>query len=359
MNYLKNKFIGSMSRILCKCYEFIILIYTFFKRGFERDPSQIILDYFTEDQEILQQRLDRPETTGVVANGELLVIIPFRDNWKLTEACLESLDRQIISDSLKMKVILIDNASIELETKRNLQNVKNDFPELDIQCLRADYPFNFSKLNNDGYKRHRSSETKFVLFLNNDVEIRDNKLINIMAGYLQSFNSVGVLGGTLVYPDEKIQHLFAAPGFKIVAAHPLKGVSYQKSWAWFKKSIRPVAAVTGALMMMRSEDFEAIGMFDEQLPTLGQDVVACLIVRDKLGKCAAAITAPCAVHHESWTKPANFPADELSLVYSKYGAQLRSKALVNAAFSRWSEKPLLALPGERDYPVASVSRFWQ
>lgn len=359
MSRFSNKFIGLSARLLCKVYELLITIYTVLRRGLEQDRSQILVDLYSSDQARLQIDLDVAMAGPASVEGELLVIIPFRDRWDLTASCLESLANQVIPPALSLKVILVDNRSVEPETAAAMSASKNKYPSLAIETLRAVYSFNFSKLNNDGFKAFKTAKTKWVLFLNNDVQLIEKDLLVRMSGCLQSVQSIGAVGCTLLYPTGSIQHLFATPGCKIIAAHPLKGVPSNQPLKWFDKLVRPVPAVTGALMMLRAADFDAVGMFDESLPTLGQDIGLCLDVARKLGKFSAVITKPSAIHHESMTKAPSFPKHEVRFFYDKYGDVLKSRPLYSPRLSRWSEKPLLALPCEPKYPVLSVIRYWQ
>jgi hypothetical protein len=111
--------------------------------------------------------------------------------------------------------------------------------------------------------------------------------------------------------------------------------------------------------MLTAADFQASGMFDEDLPTLGQDIGLCLDVWHKLGKFSAVVTKPGAIHHEGMTKAPSFPMHEVRIFYDKYRALLNSPALYSKHLSRWTEQPLLALPFEPNYPVLSVIRYWQ
>jgi GT2 family glycosyltransferase len=258
-----------------------------------------------------------------------------------------------------MKVVLVDNGSTSPETVQGMKAARSHYPSLMIETLRADYPFNFSKLNNDGFRNCKNVGTRFVLFLNNDIELLGNDTIQKMAICLTNIPDAGVVGSTLLYPEGNIQHLFAAPGVKIIAAHPLKGTPFNQLTDWFEKPMRPVPAVTGAVMMLRAEDFERVGMFDEALPTLGQDVVLCARVLQKLQKFSVVLTKADVLHHESVTKSVSFPAAELKLIYDRYGDALNSKTFFNHVFSRWSERPLIALPWELSYPAKTVARFWQ
>lgn len=323
-------------------------------RGFESDPSKILLDHYTEDQVRAQSIIDQKLKKFSQPNGELLVIIPFKDRWDLTSQCLNTLNEQAIPDQCSMIVVLVDNGSIKLETIQGIASSSETYPNLKIETISAKYPFNFSRLNNDAFKKFRSNATKWVLFLNNDVALNDQGIIARMVSCLESIPEAGCVGCTLLYPEGRIQHLFAAPGVKIIAAHPLKGVPYSREISWFEKAARPVAAVTGAVMMIRAADFEAVGQFDETLPTMGQDIVLSCVVSDKLSKFNVSLQTSEVIHQESPTKSVMFSKEELHYVYLRYGKYLYSKKYFSRNLSRWSEQPVQVIVTEPPYPAGWV-----
>jgi len=288
-------------------------------------------------------------------SGELLVIIPFKDRWDLTSDCLKTLNDQVVPRDLSIRVVLVDNGSVTSETAQGIKGAAESYPHLKMENLRADYPFNFSKLNNDAFKAFRTEKTKWVLFLNNDVSLNDQTIVSRMVSCLESVPEAGAIGCTLLYPDRRIQHIFAAPGVKIIAAHPLKGVPYNHEHAWFQKSARPVAAVTGAVMTLRAKDFEAAQMFDESLPTMGQDIILSCVLAEKLPMFNVAIHSSDVVHHESPTKKGNFSQDEVDHAYLNYGHRILDTTYYCRRFSRWSEHPAISMANEPSYPARLVS----
>ncbi len=351
--------LGNTVRALGKAYEFFLILYAWFVRAPGSDPSAILVELYTRAQSKAQIDIDQLSAKPDIHGGEILVLIPFRDRWDLTAVCLKTLSEQKLVKSILIRVVLIDNGSILADTAAGIQEALRKYPGLQVETLRADYKFNYSQLNNDGFRQFKSNQTKWVLFLNNDVELRDDSIVERMCSYLDNLPESGAVGCTLLYPDRRIQHIFAAPGVKIIAAHPLRRAYCNPSMEWFAKPARPVAAVTGAVMMVRADDFAQIGMFDEDLPTLGQDIVLCLMLREKLGKYSVAVSSGNVIHHEGLTKPPSFDVKEINYIYKKYGDLLRSDLFLNGRLSRWSERPLIGMPFEPPYPVKTVVRSWQ
>jgi GT2 family glycosyltransferase len=341
-------------RILCKLYECVLRLYTLIRRGPESDLSKILVDYYTEAQTKAQLIIDQKLNESAQLEGELLVIIPFKDRWDLTSACLRTLNEQSLPSKISTRVVLVDNGSIDLETNIGVSSASKNYTNIKIESLKADYSFNFSKLNNDAFTRYSSEATRWVLFLNNDIELNDKLIISRMMSCLESIPEVGAVGCTLLYPDRRIQHLFAAPGVKLIAAHPLKGVPYNDALSWFQKPARPVPAVTGAVMMLRAKDFEVVGMFDEALATIGQDIVLSCLVSEKLSKFNVSLKTSGVIHHESPTKKVSFSKDELRHAYDEYAEYLYSDRYHSRRFSRWSEPPAEVFVEEGHYPIYLV-----
>ena len=134
-----------LPKIFRKIYEFVLILYTFFKRGYQKDPSAILLDYYTPAQILAQSQCDSPQPNEISPPVELLILIPFRDKWHITRKCLEALSRQVKVDSIRIRTILIDNSSSEPATFSGIDQAKNDFPKLSIDMLKCDYSFNFSR----------------------------------------------------------------------------------------------------------------------------------------------------------------------------------------------------------------------
>jgi O-antigen biosynthesis protein len=341
-------------RFFCKLYEVLLKINTRLRRGLESDPTAILIDHLTPGQVKAQAAIDVGLTRPCTDTGELLVLIPFRDRWDLTQTCLRTLANQHFNDGVKVRVVLIDNGSVNLETSAGLGEVAKNHPTLNIKTLQANYEFNYSRLNNDGYRQFKAAETKWVLFLNNDVELLDQAILQRMVSALAAVNDVAAVGCTLLYPNRQIQHLFAAPGVKIIAAHPIKGEAFRPSMEWFAKPVRPVAAVTGAVMMVRAKDFEAVGMLDESLATMGQDIDLCLKFYYDLGKFSATVTYCNVIHCESRTKKGNFSQIEIRRMNEKWGSKLLAHPFYSKGFSRFSQSPLLVIGVEPKYPAGWV-----
>ena len=280
-------------------------------------------------------------------SARLLVIIPFRDKWMMTEECLAALYRQEMGE-MEILVALVDNGSIEEETAVGIQKVLS---RTDRNCrvrhLRYDIPFNFSRLNNLAVEDCSDFHASQVCFLNNDVVMTDPSTLVQMAQFIALHPTAGTVGCSLLYPDQTIQHLFIAVGCKIVGAHPYKGGRINPKDAWYQ-SPRPVGAATAALVLMDRALFEQVGGFEEELPSCYQDVDLALKVQ-AVGRINWVLPWITAIHHETQTRSPVHSWEEVALMHMRWGKTLTCNPYHARSWSRWSEPMVLAL-GEGDYP---------
>jgi GT2 family glycosyltransferase len=261
----------------------------------------------------------------------------------MTRRCLQHLKVLNLPIHTQATLILADNGSNEPSTHKGIEDlIASRFP-FPIMKFDFDYPFNFSKINNDAYqcaanelKKNNLMPLTHIWFLNNDVMVIDSNAILKLLRASQLPNC-GAVGNTLLYPNRKIQHLYAEPFTKIIASHPFKGELLPGNSSW-SMSNRIVPAVTGASFFMTAQNFLAVGKFDELLPTLGQDIDLCLKLRldSKIIISAADLIL---IHEESSTKNSNFPLYEVEYFYRKWRnfSDEHPRPVL-----KWSEKPYLS-----------------
>lgn len=325
-------------------FKIIAKSYELFLRAFR----PVHIHYFCQVFPTRPYSDDRAEDSS----SKLHIFIPFRDRWELTRQCLESLTRQNKSQ-LHIRIHLIDNGS-GAETRKAAQDwVHNDRSGLEYTSYFIEEPFNFSKLCNIALKSEMPNDTNDTyLFLNNDVVLDDPHTLVQTTSFVRDNSDCGALGITLLFPDQTIQHLFAAPGVKIVAAHPFKGRSPSILLEW-NTAARRVPAVTGAFLMTRASLFRSIGGFDENLPTTGQDIDLCLKLQQQ-GYGNWVLPKLQATHYESASrKKSGINKAEVDYIYSKWRDGLTQNAEYPSKISRWSEQPVLKLCEGR-YPYQFI-----
>lgn len=342
-------------KIVVKCITAVLRILSHLKKSQIQmeDPTRILIDNLTPRQvEALSGRSDLGQDIVVGSHtGKLRlgIVVPFRDRWELTKACLESLLKQEVSQ-LSVHILLVDNGSQEQITASGLVSMQAKLERrgFTVQHVKDARPFNYSALNNSGVKElSRNHEVDVLMFLNNDVEIESMTAIAELARFVFCNDKAGAVGCTLLYPDRKIQHLFVAPGLRIVAGHPGRNLEYNENWAWFSEP-RPVPAVTGAVLVVRFQDFIKVGGFNELLTLSCQDVDLCLKLLAN-GKINWVLPHIVMTHHEMATRKGKHKRSEVEQFYRSWTHLIEDAPLYSKKISRWSEYPSFSF-GEGAFP---------
>lgn len=221
----------------------------------------------TEYLFVYQPRFD------LTSNPLISIIIPMKDHWEMTDACIKSIFEK--STYSNYEIIVLDNRSEKDDTFAWFEEVCKDSR---VRVIKADMEFNWSKINNYGVK-HANGDV--FVFLNNDtLVITEDWLERLAENALRP--DVGVVGGLLLYEDNTIQHAGVVVGFGGWADHVFKGMAPVHYGAPFVSPMvsRNVLAVTGACVAVSRKTLEKIGPFDEEFIICGSDVELCLRAHD-------------------------------------------------------------------------------
>lgn len=198
------------------------------------------------------------------------IIIPMKDNWLLSDACVRSIVEK--STFKNFEILILDNRSEERESFEWLERICGY--DNRVRVVKADFEFNWSKLNNFGIKNALGD---VFIFLNNDISVISNDWIERLSeNALRS--DIGVAGALLLYEDNTIQHAGVVVGMGGWADHVFKGQQPVHFASPYVSPVvtRNVLAVTGACMAISRNTIEKIGMFDEEFIICGSDVEICL-----------------------------------------------------------------------------------
>lgn len=172
-------------------------------------------------------------------------------NWnkpKLTLRCLKSLSDTGALD--QCEVVLVDNGS-SASNKRFLWREARKFNVVKVDLTVNRY---FGEGNNIGAE---AASGEILAFLNNDVEVQAGWLEPLVEK-LMSSGRVGAVGPKFIYPDGTIQEIGALVNS---SGKPLQlGKGMPNSETQFSKS-RQVDYVSAACLLMRKQDFLAVGGF--------------------------------------------------------------------------------------------------
>lgn len=203
------------------------------------------------------------------------IIIPTKDQAELLRKALTSIIE--LTTYPDYEIILLNNNSTTPEFFALVKEFSEKYGDK-FTCYEAAFPFNFSKLNNFGVSK---SSGKFLLFLNNDVEVTHGDWLDQMVSFAQR-KFTGAVGVKLLFPNDTIQHAGVILGLGGAAGHIFPRVHRsQTGYFNYLVSLNNYSSLTGACLMCRREVFEEVGGFDETLAVEYNDIDLCLKIMTK------------------------------------------------------------------------------
>ena len=212
------------------------------------------------------------------AGPRLAVIIVNFNTMSWLARCLSSLDRQTIRND--MEVIVVDNASDD----DSVHMVRAEFPRCSLVCL--DENKGFGAANNAGA---RESTAATLLFLNPDTEIAEDRCLEEFLAVLERHPQVAIAAGTLHDGEGELERstgcfptLTSLVLDRVLAGLPFLratlGRRSARHWHGFDTQ-RQVDWATAAALWVRTQAFESIGGFDEEIFMYYDDVDLCYRAR--------------------------------------------------------------------------------
>lgn len=195
------------------------------------------------------------------------IIIPSKDNFGMLKICVDTILE--FTQYPNYEIVIVDNGSQE-EVREKIEQYIQGKPVL---YYYEKMPFNFSRMCNIGAKK---AHGQFFLFLNDDMEIFQEKWLDILVGHA-SLAHVGAVGAKLYYPDSKqIQHagVFILP---VGPSHALLNMNDSFSYYFERNRVEyNYLAVTGACMMIAANKYWQIDGFYEDLAVAFNDIDICM-----------------------------------------------------------------------------------
>jgi GT2 family glycosyltransferase len=173
--------------------------------------------------------------------------------------------------------------------------------------------YNFGKINNELIKNHVSSDTKLILFCNDDIELLNDCLSRVVDVYQKNKN-VGTVGIRLHYGDNSVQHNGIYVMLKDNDIH-LTHIDLKKVDFYNTKGYYSSAGNTGAFLFIKKELFDSIGGFNENYIECFEDVELNLECINRNFKNITIFDAV-AYHYESLTRNKN--PDKIKNVHVDY-----------------------------------------
>lgn len=260
------------------------------------------LNWAVESGEVSTNYFVRPHLSEeFLKDRSVQVVIPFKDEIELTRKALKSLEKQ---QSCSLYITLINNNSKNSEINSIIQSEFSQ--KLNLEILNINEPFNFSRLCNLGAWHSKFNKTSEILFMNNDVELNRNAILEMLRWIEQP--RIGAVGCRLLYPNNTIQHGGVdlrddREEFKMCWSHSSHGLEF--SIAGAHSIQRPVDAVTAACVLVKRTSFDEINGFDEDFyPIAFSDTDICARIQ-KRGKIVFYNPLATGIHYESVTRGKN------------------------------------------------------
>ena len=270
------------------------------------------------------------------------ILIPTRDKSELVRMSVGSILR--VTDYPDYEIIIIDNQSVEPETRRCFDELGRD-PR--VRVMSYDKPFNYSAINNAAA---RIASGALIALVNNDVEAIHADWLTEMASHAVR-PEIGVVGAMLYYPDNTIQHGGVVLGIGGIAGHIYhrrpRGDGGYMGRALLSQEL---SAVTAACVLVRKSVFDEVGGLDEKMKVAFNDIDFCLRVR---AAGYANLWTPHAelYHHESLSRgyedtPAKIQRfqQEVAHMQKRWGASLLRDRAYNPNLALDAEPFTLAWP---------------
>ncbi len=237
---------------------------------------------------------DTQSARAGVESAAVTVVIPNYDGTELLRACLTSLKKNtVLRPPLDFSIVVVDDGSPQ-PVRDALSGMAS---ELGFSLVQLEENRGFAPAVNAGLAEARG---EYVLLVNNDVTFEYADWLQNALDCMEREPRTSVVGVKLLYPDNNlIQHaglLLKAqerrfyPKFLLSPAGD-PGANVEED----------VAAVTGALMLLRREMLDEIGLLDEDLALSYEDVDLCLRAREagwRVRYCPSSV----AIHHEGATR---------------------------------------------------------
>ncbi len=240
---------------------------------------------------------------------QVTILIPTKNQVSMLRRCIESLR---MTTYRNYEVVIIDNDSDDPDTLTYLHLLPH-------RVLRISNPagrFNFAAINNRAVE-HVTGE--FVLFLNNDTEVKAPRWLSQMVGYAQ-MSGVGAVGAKLLFADGRIQHAGVVHGLY----HGLAGPAFKLTPAWdhgylaYASVVRNYSAVTAACLLTPRRRFLELDGFNEiDFGVAYNDVDYCYRLVEQGYRCVYCPEAQL-IHYEGFSRGFRDDPDEVAAFKRKY-----------------------------------------
>jgi GT2 family glycosyltransferase len=195
------------------------------------------------------------------------------NNYSDTRECIES----IRSSSYPIaQIVLVDNASSD----SSMGQLRRDYAyDATLHIIQNEHNYGFARGMNVGIRYALAQDAEHVFLLNNDATV-DRRCIETLVVSLEGDAAAGIAGPRIFYHADR-DRIWQGSGYfsliKTGVVNPEKN-RLQTSSAGGIQKIQKASFLTGCAMLIKSQVFEKVGLFDEDFFFYGEDVDFCLRV---------------------------------------------------------------------------------
>lgn len=201
-------------------------------------------------------------------NIKLSIIVLNYKNPELTLKCLNLLIKELDKSKISREIILVDNSSLEsgdFFEKHLSMDASN------ITLIKNKKNLGFATANNQGI---RISKGEYILLLNNDIFIKNGKVISKGLDYFESHKDTGIWSPALLNKNKIIQKTTGKKPSLLGLIHEYYLFNIFDKYKDFKR-ITNVDTVIGAFWLIHSSTVKKIGLLDEDYFFTSEDIDYC------------------------------------------------------------------------------------
>ncbi|NQZ04545.1 glycosyltransferase [Idiomarina sp.] len=195
-------------------------------------------------------------------NPRCSVVVPLYGRYDFMQFQLSAFSADEAMKDIEL-IYVLDDPMLDHEVRVTAHGLSQTF-SMPFKVVYLDKNLGFAGANNQGAA---FASSHLLLMLNSDILPTRSGWLTDLCKQFDSLNSPGILGATLIYEDESVQHCGMqfttepnVPGIYL-NHHPYKGVPVA---LLDLPNARPVLLTTGACMLMRTDLYRELGGFDDR-----------------------------------------------------------------------------------------------
>ncbi len=192
---------------------------------------------------------------------DLSIVIVSYNTKKITQDCLNSINRSLLGTKIKYEIIVIDNDSHD-GSKEMLEKYSSNIKNRTVY-FQTNANLGFGRGNNFGVKKTKG---KYILLLNSDTVVLNRSIEKLFNFYTSNEKNVHFLGAKLLNkdltPQPSAARFFTLP--VVFASLLLKG----DYWGLTRSSpneLKQVDWISGACIFTKKALYQKLGGFDKDI----------------------------------------------------------------------------------------------